>query len=287
MRERNVVLAVILAAVVGAASMAVVYELLSTPCSSECAPCETAIERKSKLESEPVIGQRRASAVNANRSSSDVSSQIDDLREEIARLEAENEKLAERKLEDDPRYYGFSAAELELLARNCDVRADGAPFIISDDFLDAMGVRPDEREPLERAHSEFKEREASRKRDLLIEVGADIEEYDALDPMENPMERELFFFSHFIPDEPDNPNRQKEIARMIAEEKAGLRARPSPTELEQASPYVRFLRGVLSEGDRFAEALAVGLGEERVHELRAVKGGWPGGGRRHFGCPEE
>ena len=204
----------------------------------------------------------------------------DVLRGRVAALERENEALRERKLADDPRHYGFSDAELELLARNCEVRSDSVPLVITSTFLDSIEAKPEEREVIERVAAEFNEQEANRMRALLIEVGADMETYDDLEGLH----QQLYYAQQF---RPVDTEQQSELQRVIAEERAGLRTPPTESELAEEPPYVRFLRGRLSPGDRFADALADALGDERVEQLRTVNGGWSGGGARYSGCPGE
>lgn len=277
MRERGLIY-LIASGGFGVLTGLLICSALTPPC-PDCQPCAVAATCSSGGETFRSPSQSHERPVSPGKRRAD-RSEIDSLRQQIAALEEENERLKELDLDTDARYYGFSAAELELLARNCEVRADQPPTVVTDSFIDAIKAQPEERVVIERVISEFHDLEAARKRALVVEVGADLDEYDSLDWLN----REFFFVNQFSS---DDPQRQREIQRMMAEEKAGLRMPPTHAELAGEELYVRFLRGLLSPGDRFAEALAHELGEARVHELRAAAGGWPGGRRRQTGCPDD
>ncbi|MFO7564337.1 MAG: hypothetical protein R6X02_16945 [Enhygromyxa sp.] len=202
--------------------------------------------------------------------------EVEVLRAQVELLEAENQILAERAVNPGPeRAYDFTQSELEALARNCDVRGD-PPAPISAETAEMMGLREDEREAYERAFTTYKSQMIARQRELVIEAGAAAEEFDALDGIDQ------FLFVHETLGK--NEEVERDVRRAIAEEKAGVREPPTNTDLLTQSPYARFYRFGLTEGDQFAAALAEELGPERVHELRAANAGWPGKPFRLAGC---
>lgn len=245
----------------------------SSTSGSDCPPASTALPTTTGRPD-----QRRAQVGRPVQPSERDDVRLEELRDRVTALEIENDELQQTKLAGDPRRYGFSDEELELLARKCEVRADSAPMMITDELLDALGAKPEEREVIERVAAQFEQQEAERKRALLVEVGADVEAYDALDGIA----REVYFHEQLPPVDPDE---QGEVQRSIAEERAGLRPPPTDAELAQRSAFERYLRDHLSPGDRFATALARELGDERAEQLRVANGGWTGGGVTYSGCP--
>jgi hypothetical protein len=78
-----------------------------------------------------------------------------------------------------------------------------------------------------------------------------------------------------------------EMRRQLAEERAGLRPSPPPTDLANRSASERYWRWWSGVGDRYEQRLAQALGAERARKQRAEGGGWS---RRHMmvgTCPED
>lgn len=196
--------------------------------------------------------------------------------DEVAKLEAETELLAERVVTGELDYYGQTQAELEAMARHCDVRVD-YPTALSEQHVEDLGLGPDEKAAYERALKAYQEQEHRRYRELYAELHPEIEDVESLSPMEvrKGLAREI---------RRKQAPGDDEVQRHVAEERAGLRDAPDPAEL---STFNRYNRLRFSAGDRFAELLGEEIGDERAHELRSALGGWPGARTRQWGCKDE
>ncbi|MCA9685770.1 MAG: hypothetical protein KC457_26575, partial [Myxococcales bacterium] len=184
----------------------------------------------------------------------------------LAALEAQAAVLAERAVTGELTYYGQSQAELEAMARHCDVRTD-YPTRLDEQALADLDLDTDEREAYQRAIEAFAAEEADFYRSTLRELAPDTAGIDELPLLQLRKQLTLQIARARRPED-------EALRRAIAEERAGLRAPPEdPTSL---SIYARYNRHRYDAGDRFARALERELGAERSEELRRAMGGWPG-----------
>ena len=196
------------------------------------------------------------------------------LEDRVAALEAQNELLAEQAVTGEIAYYGHTQAELEAMARHCDVRTD-YPVRLDQQDAEDVGLGASEREAYQRAIAAFAEQEAELYRGLLRELKPELARIDELSLGE--VRRQLTRGVGRARRDEDG-----DIQRHVAEERAGLREPPmDPSEL---SVYNRYHRYRFNAGDRFAEILADELGDDRATELRSAFQGWPGARTRQFGC---
>lgn len=196
------------------------------------------------------------------------------LEDRVAVLQAQNEILAERTVTGELSYYNHTPAELEAMARHCDVRMD-YPTRLGDQEAEDLGLEPAEREAWERALGKFADQELAYYREILREVAPDTE---GLDEMElGQVRRQLTKAIGRARAEGDDA-----LQRHVAEERAGMR--DAPDDSEELSPYNRYHRLRFNAGDRFAQLLGDELGDDRAHELRSALEGWPGARTRQFGC---
>lgn len=197
-------------------------------------------------------------------------------REELVEaLDAANTRealLAEQLVAGEVRFTNLSQAELEAMARNCDVRSD-YPVRLAPEDLDALELSVDEQAAYDRALVRFAAQEDALHRDLLRELDPDAE----IDAMPIAGVRTKLVKSLGRGKQPGD----EDIRRIIAEERAGLRARAS----EPGSVYARYTRARFDAGDRFAALLEEELGEARTHELRSAFDGWRGARLREHECP--
>jgi hypothetical protein len=195
------------------------------------------------------------------------------LEDRLALLEAQNKILAERSVTGELSYYDFSPAELEAMARHCDVRVD-YPVRLGEQEAEDLGLEPAEREAWDRALANFAAQELDYYRAILREVAPDT---PGIDELELPdVRKQLTKFVGRAQTEEDD------VQRDVAEERAGLRA--APNDPAKLSAWNRYNRLRFNAGDRFAQLLGAELGEERATELRGALGGWPGARTRQFGC---
>lgn len=102
-------------------------------------------------------------------------------------------------------------------------------------------------------------------RALYVEATGDGSGADSLSPQ--AMGQELQ--EKAAPGEPDA------LQRRIAEERAGMVPAPAQAQVAKASAFERYFRALTSLGDDAERAMAVVLGGEKAHKLRARNGGWP------------
>ena len=197
-----------------------------------------------------------------------------ELEDRAAWLEAQNRVLAERVVTGELSYYGHGPAELEAMARHCDVRID-YPTRLDPEAVADLGLDGDEQTRYARALQRFADDEAELYRALYRELAP-----------QGDAERELVEIrKDLVRLAPRTRTPGDEaIQRDVAEERAGLREVPDAAEL---SPYSRYMRARFDAGERFATVLAAELGAERSEELRRALGGWPGARTRQWGCPDE
>lgn len=196
------------------------------------------------------------------------------LEDRLALLEAQNQILAERSVTGELSYYDFTPAELEAMARHCDVRVD-YPTLLGEQEAEDLGLEPAEREAWDRALANFAAQELDYYRNILREVAPDT---PGLDELELGQVRKLLTKSvgRARADGDDG------LQRHVAEERAGLR--PPPEDPAALSAWNRYNRLRFNAGDRFAQLLGAELGDDRAHELRRALAGWPGARTRQFGC---
>ncbi len=199
------------------------------------------------------------------------------LEDKIAVLETQNALLAERNVTGELSYYNLGQAELEAMARHCDVRSDYPKNLDAQEAED-LGLSPAEREAWSRALQEFADQELELYRALLAEIDPSTPELETMSLAQ--VRRQLTKVVNKARTGDDDS-----LQRRVAEERAGLR--DTPTDLSQLSAWNRYNRLRYSSGDRFAELLIDELGADRVHELRSVFDGWPGARTRQWGCPGE
>lgn len=195
----------------------------------------------------------------------------------LALLETQNALLAERNVTGELAYYNLGQAELEAMARHCDVRSD-YPKNIDETEAEDLGLGPAEREAWTRALHKFADQELEYYRGLLAEIDPNTPELETL-PLAQ-VRRQLTKVAGKARTGDDDS-----LQRQVAEERAGLREPPDdPAAL---SAWNRYNRLRFNAGDRFAALLGEELGEDRAHELRSVFEGWPGARTRQWGCPGE
>ena len=200
-----------------------------------------------------------------------------DLRERVATLESQAKLMAERNVTGELPYYGHTPAELEAMARHCDVRVD-YPTRLETQAIEDLGLDEAESRAWERALEAFAAEELGAYRALLRELAPDTPELDAL-----PLAQVRRLLTRLVPrtrSEDDGA-----LRRHVARERAGLREPPASEE--KLSAYNRYNRLRFSAGDRFATFMADELGSERAAELRAAYSGWPGARTRQWGCEDE
>jgi hypothetical protein len=195
------------------------------------------------------------------------------LEDRLALLEAQNKILAERSVTGELSYYGFTPAELEAMARHCDVRVD-YPTLLGEQEAEDLGLEPAEREAWDRAINHFAAQELDYYRAILREVAPDTPGIDQLEL--GDVRRQLTKVVGRAKVEGDD------VQRHVAEERAGLR--PAPDDPATLSAWNRYNRLRFNAGDRFAQLLGDELGDERAHELRSALEGWPGARTRQVGC---
>jgi hypothetical protein len=196
--------------------------------------------------------------------------------QKLARLETQNELLAERNVTGELAYYNLSQAELEAMARHCDVRSE-YPKNLDPQESEDLGLTPEEREAWGRALQKFADQEAEFYRALLAEIAPNTPDLQTMDIAQ--IRRLLVKLAPKARTADDDS-----LQRHVAEERAGMREPPDPSQL---SAWNRYNRLRFNSGDRFAQLLEDELGADRVHELRSVFEGWPGARTRQWGCPGE
>jgi hypothetical protein len=199
------------------------------------------------------------------------------LEDQLAALDAQNKILAERAVTGEMSYYNNNQAELEAMARHCDVRMD-YPKRLEPQEMEDLGLEPEEQEAWDRALQKFGEQERTYYLAILREIEPTTPGIDEL-PLAQ-IRRQLTRVAGRAPSGDDDS-----LQRTVAEERAGLRE--APAEPEQLSAWNRYNRLRFNAGDRFAQLLADEVGDARVHELRSVFEGWPGAHTRQYGCPGE
>jgi hypothetical protein len=192
----------------------------------------------------------------------------------LALLEAQNQILAERSVTGELSYYDFTPAELEAMARHCDVRVD-YPTMLGEQEAEDLGLEPAEREAWDRALGNFAKQELDYYRDILREVAPDTPGLDELDL--GQVRKQLTKLVGRARSDGDDA-----LQRHVAEERAGLR--PPPDDPAALSAWNRYNRLRFNAGDRFAQLLGTELGDDRAHELRSALSGWPGARTRQVGC---
>jgi hypothetical protein len=196
------------------------------------------------------------------------------LEDRLALLEAQNQILAERSVTGELSYYDFTPAELEAMARHCDVRVD-YPISLAEQDAEDLGLEPAEREAWDRAITNFAAQELDYYRAILREVAPDTPGIDELSLAQ--VRKQLTRSVGRARSEGDDA-----LQRHVAEERAGMRSPPDdPATL---SAWNRYNRLRFNAGDRFAQLLGSELGDERADELRRAMSGWPGARTRQVGC---
>lgn len=236
------------------------------------AECEPAKQAKPQARRDPFTAgamQRRADDDDAERA--------DAIEDKLARLETQNALLAERSVTGELGYYNLSKAELEAMARHCDVRSD-YPKNLDPQEREDLGLSAAEQEAWDRALQQFAEQELEQYRALLAELDPSTPNLDSMALAD--VRRQLTKTAPRSRTGDDDS-----LQRHVAEERAGLREAPADTS--QLSIWNRYNRLRFNAGDRFAQLLADELGADRVHELRSAFEGWPGARTRQWGCPGE
>lgn len=235
--------------------------------------CEPAAER-AKPRRDPITAgalQRRADDDDEH------DEQAGATEHKLARLETENALLAERNVTGELGYYNSSKAELEAMARHCDVRSD-YPKNLDPQEREDLGLSAAEQEAWTRALQKFADQELELYRSLLTELDPSTPNLETLALAD--VRRQLTKAAPRSRSGDDDS-----LQRHVAEERAGLRE--APEDISQLSVWNRYSRLRFNAGDRFAQLLADELGEDRVHELRSAFEGWPGARTRQWGCPGE
>jgi hypothetical protein len=197
--------------------------------------------------------------------------------DKLVRLETENALLAERNVTGELAYYNLSKAELEAMARHCDVRSD-YPKNLEPQEREDLGLSESEQAAWSRALQKFADQELEQYRALLAELDPSTPNLDTMTLAD--VRRQL---TKVAPR--SRVGDDDSLQRHVAEERAGLR--DAPEDPGQLSIWNRYNRLRFNAGDRFAQLLADELGEDRVHELRSAFEGWPGARTRQWGCPGE
>lgn len=194
------------------------------------------------------------------------------LAEQLDDAKAREQLLAEQAISGEVRFTNLSQAELEAMARNCDVRSD-YPVMIGPQDAAALDMTPDEEAAYRRAITKFAAEEEQLHRELLRELQPELD----VDAMPVADVRTTLVKKLGRGKQPGDDD----IRRVIAEERAGMRTRSS----EPGSVYERYTRARFDAGNRFAELLADELGDERSDELRNTFDGWQGAKLREHECP--
>jgi hypothetical protein len=195
--------------------------------------------------------------------------------EAVEQAQTREQLLAEQAVTGEVRYTNLSQAELEAMARNCDVRTD-YPVRLDPAALEDLDLGPDEQAAYDRALVRFAEQETALYRELYRELAPADVDVDVLPTAEL---RTALVRSLGRGKQPGD----EDIRKTIAEERAGLRTPPS--DPSGGSVYARYTRSRFAAGDRFATLLEQELGEDRTRELRGVFDGWKGARMREFECP--
>lgn len=241
--------------------------------------CEPTSERAEPRRLDPIssgVLQRRANDADAD-ADAEQAEQAEALEQQLARLQTQNALLAERNVTGELAYYDLSQAELEAMARHCDVRSDYPKSLDAQEFED-LGLNETERAAWTRALQKFAAQELEVYRALLVELDPTLPNPEAMSLTD--VRRQLTKLAPRSRTDDD-----ESLQRHVAEERAGLRE--PPADPNQLSVWNRYNRLRFDAGDRFAELLTDELGADRVHELRSVFEGWPGARTRQWGCPGE
>jgi hypothetical protein len=195
-----------------------------------------------------------------------------ELVEQLDAAKAREQLLAEQAIGGEVRFTNLSQAELEAMARNCDVRSD-YPVMIGPQDVAALELTREEEAAYTRAITKFAAEEEQLHRALLRELQPELD----VDALPIAKVRTTLVRSLGRGKRPGD----EDLRRTIAEERAGLRERAS----EPGSVFERYTRARFDAGDRFAELLADELGPERSEELRNTFDGWQGAKLREHECP--
>ncbi len=240
----------------------------SDPREPECACEDEASSPSPALRREPITAGARPRRADADDGRP--------LADQLAILETQNALLAERAVTGELGYYNLSAAELEAMARHCDVRSDYPKNLDAQEAED-LGLSDAEREAWTRALEAFAAQELELYRGLLAEIEPDTPGLADLSLAQ--IRRQLTKTASKAKTGDDDS-----LQREVAEERAGLR--DAPEDPSALSAWNRYNRLRYNAGDRFAQLLADELGPDRAHELRSVFDGWPGARTRQFGCED-
>lgn len=191
-------------------------------------------------------------------------------REQIATLQARVRVLEQREVpKRDPddeapqrkKFHDYTDAELQAMARNCEVRFDlpriaREPYQLPPDLGARMHLSDAEQQRVGAAVDKASEDVVAHLRALYLEATGDASGADALDPQS--LMREILDKS---------PPAAVQAARAeIARERAGLPPAPSGTIAE------RYLRYMTSVGDSLQSALEPALGAQHAAAVRDALG---------------
>jgi hypothetical protein len=201
----------------------------------------------------------------------------EELVEAVEQANTREQLLAEQVATGEVRYTNLSQAELEAMARNCDVRTD-YPIKLEPADLEDLDLSRDEQAAYDRALTRFAEQENALYRELYREVAPKKVDVDKMSVAEL---RTALVRSLGRAKQPGD----QDIRKLIAEERAGMRTPPS--DPASGSVYARYTRARFAAGDRFGKLLEEELGADRTNELRSVFDGWKGARMREFECEDE
>jgi hypothetical protein len=225
----------------------------------------------------PVAGSSAAaSAASANLPPLKERVESAQLRERVAELEAEVEKLSKKSR--DRRTYDIPQAELEAMASRCELRWDmpsmgsNPPNMSSEDVAE-LGLSPEDRKVVD---SIFADHHKEMRRELeriyseatgdtnvgSLSSGAMIDEIQDKTPR----------------------NEVQAVFQRLAKERAGQAPASDPSAPQL--PIERLMRLLTSSGDRVEGRMAEKLGPNVAHAVRDLHGGYGDRSSSSHGCPK-
>ena len=161
------------------------------------------------------------------------------------------------------------------MARCGIVRADHPGFLMGgrlpgmDEIQEKMGLDQSQGEALNTRMGEFQGALAGQLQEIFVEAGGSLEDAQGWSPKELMAQ-----IKGRLRKEQRYETQRYEIARVLAEERAGLRQ--APTELGGLSTAEKFLRVSFGLGDQLEQSLAEAIGPDLAREFRSIEDGWPG-----------
>jgi RNA polymerase sigma-70 factor, ECF subfamily len=211
-------------------------------------------------------------ALVRDRRVSELEARVASLEEELAIARA-TVSLVEQNNPLSRRFFNLTDEEKRAMAKQCEIRTD-LPGPASEELARDIDLTDEELDAWNRAWARY---DASTQRErvaLWSELtGERISRVNQLEVSPHRLEEIIA---------QTDPN----LIRRLAEERAGMRPRPTEAELETLSAADRWVRLDVEQGDEFERYLADEIGTDRARELRTATDGWSAGRMHRDGCPE-